>query len=101
MNKGPERPHQRLYMRMAMLKALAIVDSVIPTPTAEAAIMRVKPHYYVKHAEYKNNLPERALVESYGGKVIFADTAKYSSTELLSRAGGEIPGARGWRCNRR
>ena len=70
-NKGPGRPVFKLYQRMAILRALAIVDDVIPASGCEEAIRRVRPSIYVKGIEYKGNLPEQVLVESFGGRVHF------------------------------
>lgn len=69
--KGPERPRCKLYQRMAVLRALAIVDEVISSASAEEAIRKVRPHVYVKGREYEGRLPEQPLVESFGGRVVF------------------------------
>lgn len=70
-NKGPERPVFNLTQRVSMLRALAIVDHVIPVyaPGPEALIAQIKPQVYVKGREYLNKLPEEGLVRQYGGKV--------------------------------
>lgn len=70
-NKGPGRPVFKLHQRVAMIRALAIVDDVISTKTSEEAIRHIKPHIYVKGLEYKGHLPEQKLVEAFGGKVHF------------------------------
>lgn len=69
--KGDGHPYFKLHQRVAMLRALAIVDKVITTSSAEDAIRRVRPHVYVKGLEYQGRLKEQALVESLGGRVMF------------------------------
>ncbi len=84
-NKGPHRPIFKLHERMAMIRALAIVDDVRPSRGAEEAIRAIQPHVYVKGKEYEGSLPEQPLVESLGGRVVFTeDGPTYSSTELIS-----------------
>lgn len=93
-NKGPGRPAFPLDERMAILKALAIVDEVIPSDNGLEAVKKVKPDVYVKGREYENKLPEKALVEFYGGRVVFTDTPTYSSTAILTGLHLELQGAR-------
>ena len=69
--KGDGHPYFKLHQRVAMLRALAIIDDVIPTPSAEDVIRKVQPHIYVKGLEYQGRLKEQELVESLGGKVMF------------------------------
>jgi rfaE bifunctional protein nucleotidyltransferase chain/domain len=83
-NKGPGRPIFNLHQRMAVLRALAIVDEVRAARSAVEAIKKIKPDIYVKGKEYENNLPEQCLVEHYGGRVVFTDDDVYSSTRLIS-----------------
>jgi rfaE bifunctional protein nucleotidyltransferase chain/domain len=86
-NKGPGRPVFNQGQRMEMLWALRFVDRVIlsDAPTPEQVIREVRPNIYVKHVEYRGKLPEQALVEELGGRVVFAETPKFSSTELMGR----------------
>jgi rfaE bifunctional protein nucleotidyltransferase chain/domain len=86
-NKGPGRPVFTQDQRMEMLSQIRFVYKVIlsDAPTPNAVIKAVVPQVYVKHAEYRGKLPEQALVESLGGRVAFADTPKFSSTELMGR----------------
>lgn len=69
--KGDGHPYFKLHQRMDMIRALAIVDDVISTDSAEAAIRLIKPHVYVKGIEYQGRLKEQPIVESYGGRVMF------------------------------
>ena len=100
-NKGPDRPMFNVEQRMAMLRVWAIIDSVISSKSAEEAINKIKPHVYVKGKEYARKLPEKKLVESYGGRVVFTDGPINSSTDLIARAGGSIPSYRDWGRNPR
>ena len=88
-NKGPDRPVFPLHKRMAMLRALRIVNSVIASDDTlpNAIIKRIKPDIYVKGAEYRGKLPEQELVESLGGTVVFSDCVVHSSTALVSKLG--------------
>ena len=69
--KGEGHPYFKLHQRMDMLRALAIVDDVLAANSAEDVIRRVKPDIYVKGLEYQGRLKEQALVESFGGRVMF------------------------------
>lgn len=93
-NKGPGRPAFPLQERMAMLRALAIVDEVFPSVSGTEAVKRVKPDVYVKGKEYAGKLPEQALVEFYGGRVHFIDAPTYSSTDILTGRHLEAQSAR-------
>lgn len=82
-NKGEGRPVFTLKQRQAMLRELRFVDKVISHKSPETSIRRWKPHIYVKGMDY-SDVPERSLVEQYGGEVVFTKTQKYSSTALCS-----------------
>ena len=82
--KGPGRPCFRWPERAQMLRAIKYVDRVIPADSAASAIRLIRPNIYVKGKEYEGRLPEKELVESFGGKVVFTDTPVYSSTHILS-----------------
>lgn len=93
-NKGPGRPAFPLEERMAIIRALAIVDEVIPSDSGMEAVKAVKPDVFVKGKEYAGKLKEQALVEFYGGRVVFTDTPTYSSTAILTGQHLELQGAR-------
>lgn len=94
-NKGPHRPVFSELLRLEMLAALSFVDlvAVNTSPSGEAAIEVVRPHVYVKGGDYINPEDdvtgkindEKALVERYGGKVVFTQDITFSSTELINR----------------
>ncbi len=86
--KGPNRPVFKQHQRVAMLRALAIVDDVrvIDAPGAEEAIRAVRPNIYAKGIEYQGLLKEQPLVESLGGKVMFTydpAASKVKTTKIL------------------
>lgn len=83
-NKGDGRPVFTLKQRQEVLKALRFVDQVTSHKSPDTSIKRWKPHVYVKGVEYKGKLPEQALVEKLGGRVVFTNEVVYSSTALCS-----------------
>jgi len=83
-NKGPNRPLFNQSIRRDMLMALRCVNRVIISDSAEQAILNIKPAIYAKGIEYKDKLPEQDLVESLGGRVVFINTPKYSSTKIMT-----------------
>lgn len=89
----PGRPAFPLEERMAVIRALAIVDEVIASSSGFDAVKRVKPDVYVKGQEYENKLPEQGLVEFYGGRVVFTNTPTYSSTAILDGTHLQLQGA--------
>ncbi len=90
-NKGPERPIFPVAERLEMLAALEIVDALVvfDDPTPEAMLAAIKPDVHVKGADYAPGgkpIPERALVEGYGGKIAFVPLVPgRSSTDTLAR----------------
>ena len=90
--KGPSRPILTQDERAAMLAALECVDYVVvfDEPTPEAALSRLRPDVHCKGAEYApphgRPVPERAVVEGYGGRVEYLPLVPgVSTTELLRR----------------
>ena len=90
--KGPTRPILTQDERAAMLAALECVDYVVvfDEPTPEAALARLKPDVHCKGAEYApphgRPVPERAMVEGYGGRIEYLPLVPgVSTTELLTR----------------
>jgi rfaE bifunctional protein nucleotidyltransferase chain/domain len=86
--KGPERPLIPAAERAEMLCALACVDHVIifAETTPAAALARLRPDVHCKGADYAPGgqpLPERAIVEAYGGRVEFVPLVPAASTTQL------------------
>lgn len=91
-NKGPLRPILTQDERAAMIAAVECVDYVIvfDEATPEAALARLQPDIHCKGAEYAppngRPVPERAVVEGYGGRIEYLPLVPgLSTTELLKR----------------
>lgn len=85
--KAPNRPIVPQAERAELIAALACVDFVVifDEPTAERLVRKLRPDVYVKGADYATKpLPERPIVEAYGGQVVLVDLeAGHSTTDLL------------------
>ncbi len=90
-NKGDSRPIFPIAERLEMLAALEIVDALVvfDDATPEAMLAAVKPDVHVKGADYAPGgkpIPERAIVEGYGGRIEFVPLVPgRSSTDTLAR----------------
>src|SRR5439155_17026065 len=75
--KGSGRPIFPLEERAALLAALRPVDYVVPfdEETPEEALSRLRPDVHCKGEDYApphgKPVPERQVVESYGGRLEF------------------------------
>jgi D-beta-D-heptose 7-phosphate kinase/D-beta-D-heptose 1-phosphate adenosyltransferase len=87
--KGPARPLVPEKERAELLGGLACVDYVtlFDEPLPNEAIAALRPHVHVKGGDYRaDDLPEAAVVRSYGGEVaIMALVPGRSTTDLLQR----------------
>jgi D-beta-D-heptose 7-phosphate kinase / D-beta-D-heptose 1-phosphate adenosyltransferase len=89
--KGPSRPLQTAEDRAQLLLALRCVDAVVvfDEDTPNAAIERIRPAVWVKGDDYAGTeLPETALVRSWGGEVVtvpYLDGRSTSGLVELSR----------------
>lgn len=101
-NKGPGRPAFTQDLRAETVAAMAPVDYVVlndPSANALPVIERVRPDFYVKGIEYKdqsggytgNRRLEKDKVESYGGQMAFTDDIVFSSTRILNQHFGVYP----------
>jgi phosphoheptose isomerase len=93
--KGPDRPIFPLADRMRVLAALRMTDYVTSFAgvTPEVALAELKPDVHVKSADYAppsgKPMPEKEVVESYGGRIEFVDVIPNQSTsEVLNRMRG-------------
>ncbi len=90
--KGPARPVVNQDDRAELLSALEPVDAVVIFDETEpsAILSVVKPDIHCKGAEYADGqrpVPERAVVEAYGGQVRFLPLHEgRSTTAILQRA---------------
>lgn len=87
--KGTGRPIVPALERARLIAALRPVDSVIifEADTAHTLIETLRPEIYVKGGDYHQKvLPERALVEGYGGQVVLIDLLpNHSTSDLIAR----------------
>jgi rfaE bifunctional protein nucleotidyltransferase chain/domain len=84
--KGPSRPIVPFEQRKRILGALrAVIGFSEQTP--EYLIELLHPDIHVKSAQYRlEDLPERAIVEAGGGKVVLAPhIAGLSTTDIVAR----------------
>ncbi len=85
--KPGRRPVNPDHERFELLAALRAVDVVIPLPesTPVELIRYLKPEVHTKGTDYTPEMiPEREVVESYGGRVaIVGDPKEHSTTEML------------------
>jgi phosphoheptose isomerase len=93
-NKGPGRPIYACEERVELLAALDLVDAilVLDDATPEAILAQLKPDVHVKGADYANKpIPERAIVEAYGGRVelipLVPDRSSTNTIDRLQRTG--------------
>jgi phosphoheptose isomerase len=94
--KGPGRPLVPAPERAELVASLRPVDYVVlfSEPTPDAVLARLRPEVHCKGADYAppngKPLPEREIVESYGGRIEFLPLVPERSTtglvERLARA---------------
>ncbi|MDX2077086.1 MAG: adenylyltransferase/cytidyltransferase family protein [bacterium] len=84
--KGVGRPLIPATERARLLAALIPISAVIifEDDTANGLIEALRPDIYVKGGDYHTKpLPERPLIESYGGQVVLIDLVPERSTSAL------------------
>lgn len=89
--KGIGRPHFNEHQRAEAIRALACVDDVIISRSGDATgvIRQIHPDVYVKGVDYQHDTGdglarERTAVEAIGGKLVFTETEKFSSSRLIN-----------------
>ncbi len=93
-DKGLGRPYFDEKIRMEMLSNLDVVDAVVLSNnfSAESIIKKIKPNYYFKGQDYKDNskdksgriYKEKNEVEKYGGKIVYSNEITFSSSKILN-----------------
>lgn len=87
--KGAGRPVVKLEERAELVRAVRWVDRVVPfdEPTPVRLLEALRPDVMVKGADWRDReLPERELVESWGGRVAFVELLPgHSTTALIER----------------
>jgi D-glycero-beta-D-manno-heptose 1-phosphate adenylyltransferase len=91
--KGEGRPILTAAHRAALVAALRCVDYVVifPELTVGPLLEALQPDVHCKGTDYTvDSVPERAVVQSYGGRTaIVGDPKDHSTRDLLSRIAGE------------
>ena len=89
MLKGEGRPIMREADRAELIAALRCVDYVVlfSGRTVAGVLLRLKPDVHCKGTDYTvETVPERPIVESYGGRTaIVGDPKDHSTRDLVSR----------------
>jgi rfaE bifunctional protein nucleotidyltransferase chain/domain len=86
LQKGPERPLNRLEDRIAVLEGLRAVSGAVAfaEDTPERLIEVLRPEVHVKGGDYTEDmLPEAKTVRAYGGDVVILPTLEGRSTTSL------------------
>jgi rfaE bifunctional protein nucleotidyltransferase chain/domain len=87
--KGEARPIVPFAQRATVLRALRSVDVVVGfgERTPEVLLDRIRPDVHVKSAQYREEeLPERTVVLTHGGRIALAPhLARASTTDLIAR----------------
>jgi rfaE bifunctional protein nucleotidyltransferase chain/domain len=87
--KGHGRPLMPASERAEILAALACVDAVVvfDEPDVRSLIREIRPDVQAKGTDYaEDNVPERAEVLAYGGRVaIVGDPKNHSTTDFLKQ----------------
>jgi rfaE bifunctional protein nucleotidyltransferase chain/domain len=87
--KGPGRPLMPAADRAELVAAFRVVDYVVVfhDATVERLLMLLKPDVHCKGTDYTvDTVPERAVVQAYGGRTaIVGDPKRHSTRELVAR----------------
>ena len=90
--KGEGRPILTAAHRAALIAALRCVDYVVlfPELTVGPLLEALKPDVHCKGTDYTvDSVPERAVVQAYGGRTaIVGDPKNHSTRDLLTRIAG-------------
>jgi rfaE bifunctional protein nucleotidyltransferase chain/domain len=92
--KGPGRPIVPASERAEVLAALAAVDYVVvfSDVTVERLLRVLTPEVHCKGPDYTlESVPERGVVQAYGGRtVIVGDEKQHSTRDLVARLSRNI-----------
>jgi len=90
--KGEGRPILSADARARLVAALRCVDFVVifPEPTVGPLLDALHPDVHCKGTDYTvESVPERAIVQAYGGRTaIVGDPKDHSTRDLLARIAG-------------
>jgi rfaE bifunctional protein nucleotidyltransferase chain/domain len=82
--KGEKRPITPLEERIEIISSIQMVDYVtsFDEETADKTLLALKPHIHAKGTDYTlDNVPEKDIVASFGGKTTIAGAPKNHSTK--------------------
>ena len=92
--KGINKPLFDENQRYNYLKELKIIDYVYicDTESAKDSIEIIKPNFYIKGPDYKNNSLditkkihlEKKLVKKFKGKIVYTNDEKFSSSKIIN-----------------
>lgn len=89
LNKGDNRPITPELERAEILSAISVIDYIVIffEKDVKKTLLELKPDYQAKGKDYTvDSVPEKEIVESYGGKVIITgDEKNHSSSELIKK----------------
>ena len=92
--KGPGRPILAAKDRAELVAALRGVDYVIlfGDATVERLLRLLRPDVHCKGTDYTvDSVPERAVVQSYGGRTaIVGDQKSHATRDLIARIAGTV-----------
>jgi rfaE bifunctional protein nucleotidyltransferase chain/domain len=87
--KGEGRPILDAAHRAELVAALRAVDAVVifPEATVESLLGALRPDVHCKGTDYTpDSVPERAVVQAYGGRTaVVGDPKDHSTRDLLAR----------------
>ena len=87
--KGPGRPTMPASERAEIVAAMGVVDYVVTfaDDTVERLLRRIQPDVHCKGTDYTvDTVPERAVVQSYGGRTaIVGDPKRHASRDLMQK----------------
>ena len=87
--KPVRKPVNPDYERFEIIAAIEAVDYVVPLSedNPNSLLKLFKPHIHTKGTDYKlEDIPERGVVESYGGRVLLVgDPKNHSTSEMLKK----------------
>jgi len=92
--KGFKRPYFNETQRLKFLDNIEIIDYIYlcASESAEDSINLIKPNFYIKGQDYKNNkldktkkiYYEKKLLAKFNGKIIYTKEESFSSTTILN-----------------
>jgi rfaE bifunctional protein nucleotidyltransferase chain/domain len=87
--KGPGRPAMPANERAEIVAAIGVVDYVVTfaDDTVERLLRRIQPDVHCKGTDYtEDTVPERAVVQAYGGRTaIVGDAKQHASRDLVKK----------------